>query len=156
MNIFNVKLFDNDERWMPIKSHYDDAGFDLKLRTACGTNGVEHSNLTMVPGDTLLAKTGVYLELKDGYEAQIRPRSGLALEGLTIVNSPGTIDSGYRNEIGVILHNLGRKDIRLNAGDRIAQMVIKIVPNIKLRQVSELGDSNRGLGGFGSTGVHSV
>ena len=88
-----------------------------------------------------------------GYEAQIRPRSGLALKhSLMLTNSPGTIDAGYRGEVGVIMYNAGEKDFEIKRGDRIAQMVIAKLPEVKLVEALELSESGRGTGGFGSTG----
>jgi len=97
--------------------------------------------------------TGLYLELPQGYEAQIRPRSGLALKkGLSIPNAPGTIDSDYRGEVGVIVINLSKEPVTIQKGDRIAQMVIAKYEQIEWEAVSELSASDRGSGGYGSTG----
>lgn len=105
------------------------------------------------PGDTIAVSTGLFIELPIGYEAQIRPRSGLALnDGITIPNAPGTIDADYRGEIKVILHNGGTKTFSIKTGDRIAQMVIARYEKAELQEVSELGETERGEGGFGSTG----
>ena len=93
------------------------------------------------------------MELPVGFEAQIRPRSGLALKhDLMLTNSPGTIDAGYRGEVGVIIYNAGKENFEIKRGDRIAQMVICKLPEVKLVQSEELSDSGRGAGGFGSTG----
>ena len=101
-----------------------------------------------------LIKTGIYIQLPDGFEAQIRPRSGLALkQGITILNSPGTIDSDYRGEVGVILVNLSSKKFVVNDGDRIAQMVIARHEKLDWKEVDFLENSTRGSEGFGSTGV---
>lgn len=158
--VFNVKLYNNDERWIPIKSKDGDACFDLKARDfdinfndGKIINTIENG-IYLKPNDRVLIKTGVFLELKCGWEAQIRPRSGIALKhGITISNSPGTIDFGFRNEIGVVLKNGGGKAIVIKVGDRIAQMAIKKVPDVELRVVEELNDAERGMNGFGSTGV---
>jgi dUTP pyrophosphatase len=102
----------------------------------------------------LLVKTGLYISLQKGYEAQIRPRSGLALKkGISVLNSPGTIDADYRGEIGVILINLSDSDFEINSGDRIAQMVISKHETISWKIVDKLDESKRGDKGFGSTGV---
>jgi dUTP pyrophosphatase len=105
-------------------------------------------------GDRTIIPTGIAIELPDGFEAQVRPRSGLAAKnGLTVLNSPGTVDSDYRNEIGVILINFGKKSFKIIPGMRIAQLVICPVQKVEIIKVEELGDSERGLNGFGSTGI---
>ena len=101
-----------------------------------------------------LIPTGLFLELVAGTEAQVRPRSGFAIkEGVTVLNSPGTIDADYRGEIGVILINLSNEDVIVSSGDRIAQLVIAKYEQVKFLNVTDLSDSERGEGGFGSTGV---
>tara|TARA_B100000900_G_C20428601_1_gene654015 strand:- start:225 stop:656 length:432 start_codon:yes stop_codon:yes gene_type:complete len=106
------------------------------------------------PNQRSLIKTGLYISLHDGYEAQIRPRSGLALKkGITVLNSPGTIDADYRGEIGVIIANLSDSDFTIKSGDRIAQMVITKFEKISWKAVDKLDDSLRGNKGFGSTGI---
>jgi dUTP pyrophosphatase len=108
----------------------------------------------LAPGARLLVPTGIAIELPPGYEAQVRPRSGLALRhGVTLLNSPGTIDSDYRGEIKVILVNHGDLPFPVRRGDRIAQMVIAPVVRGELRETTDLGDSHRGAGGFGHTDV---
>jgi dUTP pyrophosphatase len=120
----------------------EDAGMDL-----CSVAAAE-----IAPGDITLIPTGIAIGLPPGFEAQIRPRSGLALKhGLTLPNSPATIDPGYRGEIRVIVQNLGREPIRIEAGDRIAQMVVARYDAVEWEE-SELGESARGAGGFGSSG----
>jgi dUTP pyrophosphatase len=110
--------------------------------------------LVLRPGERLLVPTGVVLEIPAGWEGQVRPRSGLALRhGIGIVNAPGTIDSDYRGEVGVILINLGEAAFALKRGDRIAQLVISRVEPVELEEADELGGSGRGDGGFGSTGT---
>ena len=106
------------------------------------------------PGGRCLIPTGLYFAVPEGYEIQVRPRSGLALKkGLTVLNTPGTIDSGYRNEIGVILFNAGNEIVTVTEGDRIAQIVLNKVEKIEWDIVDKLPESDRGLGGFGSTGI---
>lgn len=106
------------------------------------------------PGQRCVVPAGFVIEIPDGYEAQIRPRSGLALKhGLTMLNSPGTIDPDYRGEVKVILANLGGDDIIISNGERIAQMVLAVIPQVKLEFADNLSDSSRGENGFGSTGV---
>lgn len=110
------------------------------------------SDLVLAPGRRFLVPTGVSIALPPGLEAQIRPRSGLALDhGLTLLNSPGTIDSDYRGEIGIILANLGSEPVTIQRGDRIAQLVIARYLTIEWQEVDNLADSHRGDGGFGST-----
>jgi dUTP pyrophosphatase len=106
------------------------------------------------PGERLLVPTGIVLEIPPGWEGQVRPRSGLALKhGIGILNAPGTIDSDYRGEVGVILVNLGEAPFPLKRGDRIAQLVFSRVEPVEWEEVEALGESTRGGGGFGSTGV---
>ena len=110
--------------------------------------------ITIKPNQRSLIKTGLYISLHDGYEAQIRPRSGLALKkGITVLNSPGTIDADYRGEIGVIIANLSDSDFTIKSGDRIAQMVIAKFEKISWKAVDKLDNSLRGNKGFGSTGI---
>jgi dUTP pyrophosphatase len=106
-------------------------------------------------GEWKLISTGIYIKLPTGFEAQVRPRSGLALKkGITVLNSPGTIDSDYRGEIGVILINHSKNNFIVNSGDRIAQLVIAKHESINLKNVQSIDSSNRGTGGFGSTGTN--
>ena len=106
------------------------------------------------PGQRVLVPTGLVLEIPDGYEGQVRPRSGLALKhGISLVNSPGTIDSDYRGEVMVIMINLGDDHFMINYGDRIAQLVVAPVIQAEIVEVVRVDDSDRGAGGFGSTGV---
>lgn len=110
--------------------------------------------LTLVPGERSLVRTGLQLELPKGFEAQIRPRSGLALKkGLTVLNTPGTIDSDYRGEIGVILINLGQEPIQIEPLERIAQMVVCAYTQVQWQPSVDLSETQRGAGGFGSTSV---
>lgn len=109
--------------------------------------------IVLKPLDRKLVATGLFIELPEGYEAQIRPRSGLALnEGLGVLNSPGTIDADYRGEIGIILVNLSNNAVSIKDGDRICQMVINKVEQAELIEVEELSSTERGVGGFGHTG----
>jgi len=109
---------------------------------------------TLQPGERKLIRTGLVMELPRGTEAQVRPRSGLALKhGVTLLNTPGTIDEGYRGEVGVILVNLGREPFEVLSGMRIAQMVIAPVLRADVAEVAEVSDTARGTGGFGSTGA---
>ena len=111
-------------------------------------------DVVLAPGARTLIPTGLAIALPDGYEAQVRPRSGLALKnGITLLNTPGTIDADYRGEIGIILTNLGQEDFTVERGMRIAQMLIVPVTRLTWNAVSSLDKSERGSGGFGSTGV---
>ncbi len=128
---------------IPNYAHPGDAGLDLFA--------VEDTEI--LPGEVQLIKTGIAIALPPGYEAQIRPRSGLALKhSITVLNSPGTIDAGYRGEIGVILINHGKKAFSVVPGMKIAQMVISSVIQAQVKVVEELNATTRGSGGFGSTG----
>ena len=110
-------------------------------------------SVELEPGGRLLVPTGLYLEIPPGYEAQVRPRSGLALRrGLTVLNTPGTVDADYRGEVGVILVNLSAETQRLEPGERVAQLVFAAVTQAQWETVDELSVSERGSGGFGSTG----
>ncbi len=125
------------------------AGADLRANFPEGERG----GLVIEAGARVLVPTGLRLEIPQGYEVQIRPRSGLALKhGITLPNSPGTIDSDYRGPLGVILLNAGDQPFTVNHGDRIAQMVVAPVVQARFELVSELGETVRGEGGFGSTG----
>ena len=127
----------------PRKAHDDDAAWDLRSR----------GDLELPPGTSTLVPTGLFLELPVGYEAQVRPRSGLALKhDIMLTNSPGTIDAGYRGEVGVIVFNAGRTPFPVKRGDRIAQMVIAKLPEVELEEADALNETDRGSGGFGSTG----
>ncbi|TLN14064.1 dUTP diphosphatase [bacterium] len=111
------------------------------------------NDVILAPGERALVPTGIAIELPDGFEAQIRPRSGLAMRhGITLVNSPGTIDPDYRGEIGVIIINHGVEPFVLKSGERIAQMVFSRFVRAELHEVAELGETARGEGGFGHTG----
>ena len=141
-----VKIVNKSSHKIPEYSTTQSSGMDLR------------ANLTepviLKSNERGLFKTGLFLEIPDGYEAQVRPRSGLALKkGITVLNSPGTIDADYRGEIGIILINLSQEDFMVNNGERIAQLVFSSYSKADLLQVEELEESTRGLGGFGSTGV---
>ena len=110
--------------------------------------------ITLKSLERVLVKTGLFISLPKGYEAQVRPRSGLAFKnGITVLNTPGTIDADYRGEIGIILVNLSTQEFTINDGDRIAQMVIAKHENAVWQEVDNLDETNRGVGGFGSSGV---
>lgn len=127
----------------PRKAHDDDAAYDLRSRV----------DIDLTPGCSTLVPAGFSMELPPGFEAQIRPRSGLALKyDLMLTNSPGTVDAGYRGEVGVIMFNAGKEIFHITRGDRIAQMVISKLPEVELLRADALSQTLRGDGGFGSTG----
>ena len=129
---------------LPSYAHPSDAGMDVR--------SVE--DLTIAPGKRALVPTGLVMLLPPGYEAQVRPRSGLALKsGVTVLTTPGTIDSGYRGEVGVILANFGETDFSVKKGDKIAQIVIAPVTQPTIEETDVVDETDRGAGGFGSTGV---
>ena len=132
-------------------------GLELPSYQTAGSAGMDvraATDLTLPVGDTVLVPTGFALEIPPNTEVQLRPRSGLALKhGLTMLNSPATIDSDYRGEVGVILTNLGREPFTVKRGDRIAQMVVARVEHAEIIEVDELDESERGAGGFGHTGI---
>lgn len=130
---------------LPTYAHPDDAGMDV-----CACEAV-----TIVPGARTLVRTGLVMELPGGHEVQMRPRSGLALKhGITLLNTPGTIDAGYRGEIGVILINHGQATFQVTPGMRMAQMVVAPVLRATVEEVDDVSLTARGGGGFGSTGTH--
>ena len=138
-----IKLETGCETFFPKKAHIDDAGYDLYSRI----------DVELAPISGTAVPVGFAMELPSGYEAQIRPRSGLALKhDLMLTNSPGTIDAGYRGEVGVIMYNGGTAEFEIKRGDRIAQMVIAKLPEVELVCVESLSETGRGEGGFGSTG----
>jgi dUTP pyrophosphatase len=112
------------------------------------------AELILEPGERSAVPTGLVLEIPDGFEGQVRPRSGLAIKhGLTVVNAPGTIDSDYRGELKILLVNLGLEPVAINRGDRVAQLLIAPVTRASFVETDDLSQSQRGEGGFGSTGV---
>ncbi|MBC6442934.1 MAG: dUTP diphosphatase [Rhodobacteraceae bacterium] len=133
---------------LPARQTEGSAGFDLRA------NFGDRGAVMLAPGEITLIPTGLQLEIPPGFEAQVRPRSGLALRHrITLPNSPGTIDSDYRGPLGVIMHNGGAVPFTVNHGDRIAQMVFAPVLSVAWHVVAAPGKSDRGVGGFGSTGV---
>ncbi len=141
--IVRFRMNAGDEELAPRKAHHDDAAYDLRA----------NAPLALPPGQVKLVPTGLFLELPEGFEAQVRPRSGLALKhGISVLNSPGTIDAGYRGEVGIILLNTGAHEFQIQRGDRIAQMVIHKLPEVELVRVEQINETQRGAGGFGSTG----
>ena len=147
-----VQVVNKSSNPLPIYSTEYSAGIDLRanLKDEEGNDKV----ISIVPGERVLIPTGLYLSIPYGYEGQIRPRSGLAIKyGLTVLNSPGTIDADYRGEIKVCLINHGNNTFAIHHGDRIAQIVFSKVEQVQLIEVDKLDDTERGVGGFGHTGI---
>jgi dUTP pyrophosphatase len=141
----NIKIINHSSHSLPAYETAHAAGMDLRAFTS--------DEIVLKPFQRLLIPTGLHIELPQGYEAQIRPRSGLAYKhGISIVNSPGTIDADYRGEIKVLLINLSSVDFVINDGDRIAQMVVAKHETVNWEATEELSDTVRGQGGYGHTG----
>ncbi|WP_455498863.1 dUTP diphosphatase [Coprobacter sp.] len=141
-----VKIVNRSKHELPAYGTEHAAGMDIRANL--------DESVVLKPTQRVLIPTGLYIELPVGYEAQIRPRSGLALKkGIGVLNSPGTIDADYRGEIGIILINLSDEDFIINDGERICQMVVKEYCRVDWQEVQSLEDSERGAGGFGHTGV---
>ncbi len=141
-----VKIINKGRQQLPAYATPQSAGMDLRANI--------DEPVTLRPMERRLIPTGLYMALPEGYEAQVRPRSGLALKhGITVLNSPGTIDADYRGEVMVLLVNLSDCDFVVNDGERIAQMVIAKHETARFIEVSELDDTERGAGGYGHTGV---
>ncbi len=140
-----VKIINQSSHPLPQYATKASAGLDLRANLS--------EDIELKPLERVLIKTGLYIELPVGYEAQVRPRSGLAYKhGINVLNSPGTIDADYRGEIGVILVNLSNQSFTVTNGERIAQLVIAKHEQAEWVEVEELSDTERGAGGFGSTG----
>jgi dUTP pyrophosphatase len=140
-----INIINQSKHALPAYETVASAGMDLRANLSEG--------LLLKSGERLLVPTGLFIALPEGYEAQIRPRSGLAFKhGITVLNSPGTIDADYRGEVKVLLINHGAEDFEIKDGERIAQMVIAAHARIEWNSVTELEETERGAGGFGSTG----
>jgi dUTP pyrophosphatase len=145
-NQLKVKVINKSKHELPAYSTPQSAGMDLRANI--------DESLTLHPMERKLISTGIYMALPIGYEAQIRPRSGLALKhGITVLNTPGTVDADYRGEVMVLLVNLSQEDFIVNDGERIAQMVIAKHEQADFVEVTELAETDRGDGGYGHTGV---
>lgn len=145
MEIVKVKVVNKGKTFVPEYATEGASGLDVRANI--------DESITLEPGQRKIIPTGLFVELPVGYEIQIRSRSGLAAKnGILVLNAPGTIDADYRGEIGVILHNSSNSNFSIACGDRIAQMVLQKVPKIDWVIVEELENSDRGSGGFGSTG----
>ena len=137
------------------KSNNDLPRYETELSAGMDVRSFIESPIILKPLERKLVNTGLYAQLEKGYEIQVRPRSGLALKkGITVLNSPGTIDADYRGEIGVILINLSNDDFVINSGDRIAQLVVSKHEQPNLEQTDSLDSTSRGEKGFGSTGIN--
>lgn len=159
-----VQIIKNTINELPTYGSGEAAGCDLRAELSLvndkflfnaqrGTSDGKTMMVIINPGGRALIPTGLHIALPVGYEAQVRPRSGLALKkGITVLNTPGTIDSDYRGDIGVILINHGSEPFHVMRGDRIAQLVINKIEQVDFVQVAELDETSRGAGGFGSTG----
>ena len=135
------------------KSKHNIPAYETDLAAGMDLRANLDSPITLAPLERTLVKTGLFIALPKGYEAQVRPRSGLAFKkGITVLNSPGTIDADYRGEIGVILVNLSNEPFEINDGERVAQLVIAKHETILWEEVEILSETDRGTGGFGSTG----
>ena len=149
MSVLKVKLLENFDKELPLPKYETPQAAGADLRASL-TNG---DSIIIKPGERVLIPTGMAFEIEPGFEVQVRPRSGLSLKtALMVVNSPGTIDADYRGEVKIIMGNLGNSDEVINHGDRVAQMVLMPVPQASFEIVDELSDTQRGAGGFGSTG----
>ena len=143
--MIKVPVINNSHYDLPSYSTIQSSGLDLRANIL--------EKIILAPFERKLIPTGLSISIPEGYEAQVRPRSGLSIKyGITVLNSPGTIDSDYRGDIGVILINLSKDSYTINPGDRVAQLVFSKYKKIEWGIVSELPDSNRGKSGFGSTG----
>lgn len=142
-----IKIINKSKHPLPQYATGASAGMDLRAELS--------ESLILAPLERVIVKTGLFIELPVGYEAQVRPRSGLAAKkGITILNSPGTIDADYRGEIGIILVNLSNESFTIEDGERVAQLVISKHEHITWSEVDVLEETTRGAGGFGSTGTN--
>lgn len=141
-----IRIINKGHQQLPEYATPMSAGMDIRANL--------DESITLHPMERRLIPTGLYIALPEGFEAQIRPRSGLALKkGITVLNSPGTVDADYRGEVGVLLINLSQEDFVIEDGERIAQMVISRHEQIEFKIVEELDETERGAGGYGHTGV---
>lgn len=141
-----VNIVNNSKHQLPSYSTLLSAGMDIRANI--------NEPIQLEPFERKLIPTGLFIELFEGYEAQIRPRSGLALKkGLTVLNSPGTIDADYRGEVGIILANMSNETVVIDDGERICQMVVAKHERVEWNEVESLNKSTRGIGGFGHTGT---
>lgn len=147
MQHIKVKIINDSNNQLPAYETYSSAGMDVRAKL--------DAPLTLRPLQRALIPTGLRMQLPQGYECQVRPRSGLALKhGISLVNTPGTIDADYRGEIGIIVINLSNEPYTITDGERIAQLVIKEYVHVDWEQVDRIDETERGEGGFGHTGVN--
>ena len=161
-----IQLIKNTNNELPKYETIESAGCDLRaelslinnkllFKSGCIVDNDVVTTVRIYPGGRALIPTGLKMALPIGYEAQVRPRSGLALKyGLTVLNTPGTIDSDYRGDVGVVLINHGSDPFDVHQGDRIAQLIVNKVEQVEFEVVNELDDTARGTGGFGSTNIN--
>lgn len=161
-----IQLIKNTSNELPKYETIESAGCDLRAELSLINEDLlfnawlmypskDESVLKIAPGGRALIPTGLKMALPSGYEGMVRPRSGLALKyGITVLNTPGCVDSDYRGDVGVILINHGDKTFTVNQGDRIAQLIVNKVEQVEFEVVNELDNTARGAGGFGSTNVH--
>jgi dUTP pyrophosphatase len=142
-----IRIVNKSQHPLPEYTTIASAGLDLRANVS--------ESVMLEPGEWKLIPTGLHIELPMGYEAQVRPRSGLAYKhGITVLNSPGTVDADYRGDVGVILINHSKSAFEIKSGERVAQLVIAKHEQAEWQLVEELGNTDRGAGGFGSTGKH--
>lgn len=146
MKTIKVKVINHSNNELPQYATPMSAGMDLRAFT--------DEPITIMPGERKLVHSGINIQLPEGYELQVRPRSGLALKhGITLTNAPGTVDADYRGDVGAIVHNLGAEPFVINNGDRICQIVAKEYVKIEWEETNSLDSTERGEGGFNSTGI---
>lgn len=146
MKTIKVKVINRSNNELPQYATIMSAGMDLRAFT--------DEPITLMPGERKIVHSGISIQLPEGYELQVRPRSGLALKhGITLTNAPGTVDADYRGDVGAIVHNLGTEPFVINNGDRICQIVAKEYVKIEWEETDTLDSTDRGEGGFNSTGV---
>lgn len=146
MKTIKVKVINNSKNPLPEPATPGAAGLDLRANI--------DAPVTIQPGERKLIPSGLHIQLPEGYELQVRPRSGLALKhGITLTNAPGTVDSDYRGDVGAVLHNLGNEPFTINPGERMCQVVAKEYVGIEWEPANHLDDTLRGGGGYNSTGV---
>ena len=142
----SVKIVNKSDNQLPVYETINSAGMDLRAYLPEGA-------ITLKPMQRMLIPTGLFMEIPEGYEGQVRPRSGLAIKnGITVLNTPGTIDADYRGEVKIILINLSDTDFVINSGDRVAQIVFAKCEQMEVINVETLSETERGAGGFGHTG----
>lgn len=145
--MLKVKIVNKSPFALPAYETFEAAGMDVRANLA--------EPFTLDPGERTLVPTGLFMQLPSGYECQVRPRSGLALKkGITVLNTPGTIDADYRGEVGIILINLSKEPFVINPGERIAQLVVKQYARVEWEEVERLDETERGNGGFGHSGTN--